>query len=51
MFVDGYDEMCNGLGNTVTVRISFKELAKLASGESVRVRNKSGNKIQIIIMA
>lgn len=51
MFVDDHDEMCNGLENTITVRVSFKELAKLAKGELVRGRNKSGNKIQVIIMA
>jgi len=49
MFVDDHDEMCGGLENTVTVRMSFKELAKLASGESITGRNKSGNKIQVIV--
>ncbi len=50
MFIDDHDEMYGGLENTVTARLSFKEIGKLVKGEAVSARNKSGNKIQVILV-
>lgn len=50
MLIDDHDQMYGGSENTVTVRISTEELTKLSQGELVKRQNKSGNKLNVILM-
>jgi len=49
MFVDDHNEMCHGLPDALTVRISPEELRSLKEGEVVQGKN-NGRGITVLLM-